>query len=70
VFELELRGRGGVLSLFWGLLISVYQISEPGARYRSGAKVPAQDQGSNPGGGKGVFVFSVQECSGDRSDLI
>jgi len=56
-----------------GLLISVYQISKTGTRDTSGAKVPTQvmdDQGSNPGGGKGAFVFSVQECSGEQPDLI
>ena len=59
MLELELRVRGGVFSFFWELLISVYQISKTGTR-TSGAKVPAQvldAQGSNPGGGNGVFVF-------------
>lgn len=67
MLELELRVRGGVFSLFWGLLISVYQICKTGT-HTSGAKVPSQvlaDQGSNPG----VFVFSVQERS-DQPDLI
>ena len=60
MLELELRVRGGVFSSFWGLLISVYQISKTGTRDTSGAKVPTQvmdDHGSNPGGGNGAFVF-------------